>query len=614
MPSYVTGSAGRLSWRLRSPANLDPPDAPDAPDAPELAKRAELMAGLAILALLAELLFAQLTLVLAICFLITGRLSRWRPLWLALPAAVGLAWILAAGPRPALAGFTAGGGKVLAALARHSPLHARLAYLRGIPGSWRQWLPRQLPVALIAAPAQAGLLALAGLTARPSSYRPGLLIAARNRYLTSTLRRGELATSDGCCVGIDPRAGTRATISWSEAGAGMLCTSRDADAATLTGLDLAIAAIQHRKSVIIIDLAPSGAEPAVEPGTGQGDPIGAACAAAAAPLHRFGGQSARYDPLSCASPARAVSLTMAMIDWDGIARADQLFCANYLNAALALITTRKAAPAPSDPAILGELVSLLRPGALAARLAELRERSAAADSLASRVTEITSAAAGHHLVLARMTAQLAELNGTAAGQLLRPSSPSGQQAGISLRRAIASREVVHFSLGGSRYASSAAMIARLAVADLIDNLAQRSDLGCAADCAVWINGCDRIDHRQLRALVALGERAGTAVILGTTAGPAAVRLATEVNIVAIRGRCPPELASRHLGVQDHQNAYSERDVTMPGSPGIAGEPPRAADDDLAVLARLQVAGDRDALSVCVRRPERRLIAGCRVVR
>jgi hypothetical protein len=158
------------------------------------------------------------------------------------------------------------------------------------------------------------------------------------------------------------------------------------------------------------------------------------------------------------------------------------------------------------------------------------------------------------------------------------------------------------------------MIARLAVADLIETLAQHSDLGSTGDCTVWINGCDRIDHRQLRGLLALGERTGTAVVLGTTAGAAAARLAAEVNVIAIRGGCPPELAARHLAGKDHAKTHTERDISAPGSPGLAGEPSCAADDDLAELARLQLAGGPDVLSVCVRSPEPRLIASCRAVR
>ena len=46
-------------------------------------RRGELLAVCAVLAVAAHLLFAQLTLVLAVVFVAVTRLSRWRPQWLA---------------------------------------------------------------------------------------------------------------------------------------------------------------------------------------------------------------------------------------------------------------------------------------------------------------------------------------------------------------------------------------------------------------------------------------------------------------------------------------------------------------------------------------------------
>ena len=59
------------------------------------------MAAFAMLVVLAHLLFAQLTFMLAVVFTVVGKVSRWRLWWLAAPAAAGLAWMLATGPRAA---------------------------------------------------------------------------------------------------------------------------------------------------------------------------------------------------------------------------------------------------------------------------------------------------------------------------------------------------------------------------------------------------------------------------------------------------------------------------------------------------------------------------------
>ena len=64
----------------------------------ETPRRGEIVAACAVLGLLVHLLFAQLTLILAIIFHATGRMSRWRPQWLAGPAVLGALWALAEGP------------------------------------------------------------------------------------------------------------------------------------------------------------------------------------------------------------------------------------------------------------------------------------------------------------------------------------------------------------------------------------------------------------------------------------------------------------------------------------------------------------------------------------
>ena len=91
-----------------------------------------------------HVIFAQLTLVLALVFLGVTKVSRWRPAWLAVPAAAGLVWTLAIGPAAAAAGFTAGPAQVasyLGGVDGHSArlLHLGVAYAgmgHGCPGSF----------------------------------------------------------------------------------------------------------------------------------------------------------------------------------------------------------------------------------------------------------------------------------------------------------------------------------------------------------------------------------------------------------------------------------------------------------------------------------------------
>jgi hypothetical protein len=74
----------------------------------ETPRRGELTAAVGLLTILAHLLLAQLTLVLSAALQLTGRVARWRPLWLAAPALAGFVWVLAIGPTAAWRGFTDG--------------------------------------------------------------------------------------------------------------------------------------------------------------------------------------------------------------------------------------------------------------------------------------------------------------------------------------------------------------------------------------------------------------------------------------------------------------------------------------------------------------------------
>jgi uncharacterized membrane protein YjdF len=81
-----------------------------------LPRRGEFLAACVVVAVLAHVLFAQLTIVLAVVFALTTLATRWRLSWLLVPVVIGVAWTLAVGPRAAAAGFGAGPAKVAAYL------------------------------------------------------------------------------------------------------------------------------------------------------------------------------------------------------------------------------------------------------------------------------------------------------------------------------------------------------------------------------------------------------------------------------------------------------------------------------------------------------------------
>ncbi|HXS66878.1 MAG TPA: hypothetical protein VN767_28810 [Streptosporangiaceae bacterium] len=498
--------------------------------------------------MLTQLAFAQITLALAICYLLIGRLSRWRPHWLLLPAAAGVAWLLAAGPWRSVAGYLAGGSHLIGLLAKGGTVPARLGHLTAAFTGWQRWLPRQLPIALVAAAVEAALLELPGRAARSSRYRRGVLVLARCRYLTMVLRRGELATQDGCCLGIIETTGARAEMTWREAEAGVLCLSQDAAAVSATGRDLVLAAIQHRKAVVAIDL--NGGSLLL---AGQ---LGPACAQVNAPLRRFSWQADSFDPITDADPAKAASLVLAMIDWTGAGQARRLLCTSYLEAALRVMAlARTASPSPRSPSprspspistarsvpLIDELTGLLAPGALQLRLADLSRQTPARGELAAKVAELAGQLGGDYSVLAPVAGQLAEL---ARDLAPRPADPDSSGEPITIIRALARREVAYFSLDRPVHGRPAEMMARLVIASLTDALAERCDLGIGCDALVWIDGCESVDPRQLAALTSLGARTGTSIVLGTTVASAATALAPEVHVIAVRGSAPPGLKNQ----------------------------------------------------------------------
>jgi hypothetical protein len=398
-----------------------------------------------------------------------------------------------------------------------------------------------------------------------------LIIATRRAYLLAAHRHGEMATPGGGCVGTVMRTGRRAEVSWPEAEGGVLVTGRDAAAVTGTALELATAAILHRKSVIIIDLtggAASGHARGIERhGHAVAEAVTAACDRVHAPLSLFGTGRGHYEPLSGASPDRAAGLVTAMIDWSGVSPEQRILNAERLKTALELLAARGPAAAGQRGAIIDELAALL-------------------DRLAPRETRAVAA-------------QLAGLRSATIGAGLCQPRPGDDQA-ITLGRAVAERDVVLFTLDRRTHGRCAVMVAQLVMADLAGILADRVSLGASADCLLWINGVEATARGQLAAQLALGPRAGAVTLLSTAASAAASWLADQVNVVAVRGLPPAGSAARA--------------ATSAGPAGVAGENLLNLEDGEGLQAAMLADQRPDWLSLRVRNPRPRLVTGCRAAR
>ena len=471
MPASVTATADRDPRRARP---LSPGDMP---------RRGELAAALAAAGLLAHLLLAQLTLLLAVALDLTGRMARWRPLWLAGPAAAGFCWVLAIGPGRALAGFTDGPHQVLGYLAGAAGQPARVLHpARAFAGIGR-WLPRQAPFALILAPAE---VAIAGwMRARQAGERalppprPGLIVAVRRLGTVAWVRSGGVVTRTGACLGADWRTGRPAGISWRAAEGGVLVTGAAVAEVSAASFQLVHAAIRRRKPVLVVDLGGADAEGGLGARGGLDGPVGpdrpggpaglagalaSICADTGAPLHVFGPAGPGcYEPLRGGDPARKTALVMGMVDWGPVADHARRTCGTYLNDLLAV-----AAAAPGDPRVpvLDDVAALLSPAALRARMRQVPPYHPRRVPLGERVRISASLLETDPATAAFLAGELTGLRASALGRWLRPAGAgaagargagargAGTGSGpaqISLSAVIRERAVAFFPLDHRRH-------------------------------------------------------------------------------------------------------------------------------------------------------------------
>ena len=408
----------------------------------ELPRRGEILAACLVLAVLAHVLFAQLTIILALMFSLITRLTRWRLSWLLVPAAVALAWAAVVGARAAAAGFADGPAKVAGYLGARGHQVDHVLHFTGAFSGMGSWLPGQLPLAILAGAAEAAIIGwLSWLHTDEVNMppaRPGLLVA---------VRAGGVVTRDGCCLGVAAGSGARVTLSWAEAAGGVsVCGSPGPDVLT-TSFQLIHAAVRRRKPVLAVDHT---ADPAL-PGK-----LAAVCAVAGAPLLVFGAQGHRagsadawaqpacYEPFRHGDPGRRAALVTAMLTWDGPGRRYRSSCAAYLEDVFELLDA-----APGDPRVpvLDDVIHLLNPVAMRARMEYVPAAYPRRDVLAERTRVSMSLISAEPATTAELGRQLRELRAAPAGRWLRPSV-GGPAADIDLRGAVAERAVVLFRLGG----------------------------------------------------------------------------------------------------------------------------------------------------------------------
>ena len=528
-----------------------------------LPRRDEVLTICVVAVVLAHVLFAQLTILLAAAFYLITRATRWRLSWLAVPAAVGLAWTAAIGPRAAAAGFAAGPAQIADYLGASGHQASHLLHFTVAFAGLAAWLPRQLPLALVAGAAEAALAG--GLTWLHTDEqdlppaRPGLIMAARRAAAVQAIRAGGVVTRDGGCLGVAAGSGARVTLSWAEAAGGISVSGSSGPDVLTTGFQLVHAAVRRRKPVLAVDHT---ADPRL---AGQ---LAAVCAAAGAPLLVFGedgaGARAGYEPFRHGTPARRAALVAAMLSWDGPGRQYRRSCVSYLEDVFELLD---AAPGDSRVPVLDDVVHLLNPVAMRARMEYVPAAYPRREVLAERTRVSTSVVTAEPATIAEVGRQLRVLRASPFGRWLRPS-PDGPAADIDLSRAVAERAVVLFRLGGPRPAESGAMLTRLVCHDLLAAGAALDGIGVDGDGIVWLTECAALPRAPVTEMIARGRDTGLPVLAATTSAQIAADLTDLVNVVVA---LPGADAATARGP-----AAATQDPTANGDDGTAGSGVSAA--------------------------------------
>jgi len=197
------------------------------------------------------------------------------------------------------------------------------------------------------------------------------------------------------------------------------------------------------------------------------------------------------------------------------------------------------------PALV-DLLRLLNPDGLRERVALIPAYHPRREVLADRAGVSAGLLQADPATVAAPASQLPRLRASALGRWLQSAPPGADR--ISLGQTVRERGVTLFSLNRRVHGRSTAMVAGLAVADLMTVCAELQGMSVPGDSLAWINGCEILGQRVLADLIARGQGAGMAVMLSTTSAAVADGLAAVANVLVARGPVDPALTGRFAGV------------------------------------------------------------------
>jgi hypothetical protein len=263
-----------------------------------------------------------------------------------------------------------------------------------------------------------------------------------------------------------------------------------------------------------------------------------------------------------------------MLSWDGPGRQYRRSCVSYLDDVFELLDA-----APGDPRVpvLDDVIHLLNPVAMRARLEYVPADHPRRDVLAERIRVSASLVSAEPATIAGLSHQLRELRESPFGRWLRPS-PDGPAADIGLGRAVTDRAVVLFRLGGPVASESSVMLTRLVCQDLLAAGSARNETGADGNGLIWLAECAALPRQPVTDLIARGRAAGLPVLAATTSAPVAADLVSLVNVVVAHRMADDAAARRLSAVAATLQAGPGPGAAQPPEPGAAaGSGAQAAD-------------------------------------
>jgi hypothetical protein len=316
--------------------------------------------------------------------------------------------------------------------------------------------------------------------------------------------------------------------------------------------------------------------------------LAAVCAAAGTSLQVFGdtgaGQDvagartgpACYEPFRYGDPAHRAALIMGMISWEGPGSQYRRSCAAYLEDVFELLDV-----APGDPRVpvLDEIIHLLNPSALRARLEHVPTGYPRRDALAER-TRVSAEPA----TTTQLARQLRELRTSAFGRWLRPPGP-GAAGEIDLRRTVTERGAVLFCLGGADEQAASVMLTRLVCQDLLAAGEALHGMDVDGDGIVWLTECGSMPASSVTDMIGRGPDTGLPVLAVTTSAQVAGELADLTNVLVVH-RMTDETVAAAAAVDPSSLGEGEFALAVK-------DPPRLVPRAVTVPARIRrSAGER----------------------